>query len=47
MKKKMRCNQCRSKKIKIDLRMTTYVGPYKYAYICPNECKEQKEKEQK
>lgn len=35
----MKCEICGTKMIRENLNMTTFVGSYKYAYYCPNECK--------
>ena len=43
----MICPNCNSKMIKEDLRMSSFVGTYKYAYVCPNCCNSFKNKEEK
>ena len=33
----MKCPKCKSKMVKVDLRFSSFVGCYRYAYYCP-EC---------
>lgn len=40
----MKCVICDNKMIKEDLRMSSFVGTYKYAYVCPNGCNSFKNK---
>jgi len=39
-REKVRCNNCNSIMERVNLKMSGYVGIYKYAYRCPNDCKE-------
>ena len=34
----MRCRRCGKKMLRVDLRLSSFVGGYKYAYICQH-CK--------
>jgi len=36
----MQCKYCNSKMEKMNLNMTGYVGPYKFIFVCPNQCDE-------